>query len=235
MPIAQDKISRSGVSFRLLLFLTFFLLLIVNYRFWFFLPARFLLVEDKLGRSDCIVPLGGNLWSRYSKAAQLYHQGYARAILVSATPERYKELRRLYDFEYILLGLGEVTRKDIALRALRYFGVKTEDIFFTDNEVTSTFDEAVATCQFMQQKGWRSLILITDTYHMRRVLLVFSLVFKNTGITIFNSTAVNPLDCPRRWWERESDAKAVLLEYISLAHNLFYHFVLGKTRTAFDD
>ena len=64
--------------------------------------------------------------------------------------------------------------------------------------------------------------------------MLFNLVFKGTGIQIYHATAVNELYHPLQWWAKEKDARAVLIEYASMVHNLFYHFVFKKGRTSFD-
>lgn len=176
------------------------------------------------------------MYFRFKKAAELYHQGYAQKVLVSViSEEEEKKLNEFYNFDYLIFGLTGVSQKDIAKRALEYFKIQAKDVYFQEGKVTSTFEEAKLAREFMQGKGMSSLILVTDAYHMRRAILNFKWVFRGSGIKIFYANTENPFFQPRFWWQRETDTKLLLTEYVSLAQNIFYHFLLGKTRTDFDD
>lgn len=207
---------------------------IVSYRMWLPIPGTFLLVKDDIHKADCIAPLVGDTYFRLKKVVELYNEGYSKNIVVSVLPERGEELREYYNFKNRVLGLKDMAPGEFYLKALEYLGLKTKDIYFTEHEVTSTYDEAIATRDFMLKKGFKSLILITSTYHMRRTLAIFNLVFKGTGIKIYNCTARNLKYDPDHWWLKERDVKAISLEYLSIAYNIFYHFILRRGRTEFD-
>ena len=127
-----------------------------------------------------------------------------------------------------------MTPKEFALAAFKYFDIDSENIFVTDFEITSTFEEAVAAKKFLSEKGFKSMILVTSTYHTRRALMLFNFVFRGTGIKIYNSTAENILYRPEAWWRKEKDAENVIREYIAMTQNIIYHFILKKGRTSFD-
>lgn len=209
-------------------------LLVLTYKIWLPLPGTFLLVKDNVGKADCIVPLGGEESSRYKKAVGLYNEDYAKMILLSVPPESKTEPAEFYNFERRMRGLKDISNKEFALNAFQYFGKNGKDIYFTDMTSTSTFDEAVAAKLYMMRHGLRSLILVTSTYHMRRSLLTFKLVFAGTGIKIYYATAKSELYDPYRWWRSEKDVKMVFAEYLYIVYNLMYHFVLGKGTTSFD-
>ncbi len=216
----------------LLLFLVF--LMIASWRIWLPLGGLILLVKDNPQRADCIVPLRGDAYFRFAKAVQLYNQGYAGAILVSATPEREGQLKDYYNFNYKVLGIEPLSGRELTLKIFSYFGKDSRDIYFTEDEITSTYDEAVATRKFMEKKGFKSLILVSSTYSMRRALLIFKLVFRNSGIKIYPCTAENKLYNPGGWWRKERDVEKILREYSAIVYNILYHFLLRKARTAFD-
>lgn len=209
-------------------------ILIVSYRIWLPIPGAFLLVKDNIHKTDCIVPLRGDPYFRLKKVVELYNEGYSKNIVVSVLPERGEELREYYNFSNRVLGLKDMAPGEFCLKAFEYLGKDSKDIYFTDYETTSTYDEAIATRDFMLKKGFKSLILITSTYHMRRTLMIFRLVFKGTGIKIYNCTARNLKYDPDHWWLKERDVKAISLEYLAIVHNIFYHFMLRRGRTAFD-
>jgi uncharacterized SAM-binding protein YcdF (DUF218 family) len=196
--------------------------------------GNFLLVKDNIQRADCIVPLGGYLPSRFPKAVELYNKGYAQNIVFSVLPEPSAKSNSEDSVMLRIYGQKEASRKEFALMAFKYYGKGPQNIYFTDRDVTSTYEEAVATRDFMLKKGFKSLILVTSHYHTRRALMIFKAVFKGTGINIFNCTTGLEAINPPRWWQNEIDVKIVLQEYLSIAHNFIYHFVLKKERTEFD-
>ncbi|MDD5218168.1 MAG: YdcF family protein [Candidatus Omnitrophica bacterium] len=219
---------------KIILFTTVFALIIVTVRWWIPYPGLFLVPQDEFGKADCIVILQGDNECRFPKAIELYEQGYAPRILLSPVQEKESLLRDYYNFENRIMGLPDMSSKERASKIFAYFGKDEKDVFYTDREVTSTFDEAAATRHWMLARGYRSFILVSSTYHMRRALMIFRFVFRGTGVRIDHATAANPLLNPARWWTKERDVKGVLMEYVSIVYNVFYHFILGKGITSFD-
>lgn len=215
-----------------LLFLLLIFILIVSYKIWLPIPGTLLLVKDNLQKADCIMPLKG-CYYKYKKTVELYNEGYAKSIVVTVLPDQ-EEFVKYFYFREKVLGLEEINDREFTLRALEYFGKDSNGVYFTESEVTSTYDEVVAVRDLMLKKGFKSLIVVTSTYHMRRALMIFKLVFRGSGIKIYNCTAKNELYDPTRWWRKEIDVKIVSSEYLSIAFNIFYHFILKKGRTSFD-
>lgn len=64
----------------------------------------------------------------------------------------------------------------------------------------NTHDEAFHTATLAQNRGWKTLYLITSASHMRRALATF----RKTGLNIFpiacDFRTIEPSDIPRRWW-----------------------------------
>lgn len=210
--------------------------LALTYRLWLPLPGTFLLVKDNIRKSDCIVPLNGDTYFRTKTAAELFKQGYSKNIVMSVLPKPVVEPREYYIFLLKIRALetSDEPNKRTILMAFRHFGIDPADIHFTGTDVTSTFEEAVATKKFMTEKGYKSLILVTSAFHMRRALTLFKWVFRNSRISIYNCSVGNEaFDLPH-WWRRERDVRILITEYISFAHNIVYHFILHKGRTAFD-
>jgi uncharacterized SAM-binding protein YcdF (DUF218 family) len=230
----MKKIAKKRISIGLLC-LALVLLAIYSSGYWLPLPGEFLLVNDNLKKADCIVPLRGDEYWRFKKAVELYRAGYAKIIVTPIFSEQEKKYYQYYNFEALVLGVKDISTKEFALRAFAFFEMDLKDVYFSDEEVTSTYDEAVAIKNYMLKRGMKSMILLTSTYNTRRALMIFNWVFRGTGIKIYNSTAVNELYNPSRWWKKERDAKVILDEYVTIVYNIFYHFVLHKDRTSFDD
>lgn len=198
--------------------------------YWLPWPGTFLQVPDRLEKADCLVPLRGDDFFRFQKTVDLLSEGYSENIVVSVTPG----ISKKYDLAYRVSGLDKASAKDLTLRFFDYFGKNAERIFFTEFEVTSTFSEAVATKELMRKNGFKSLILVTSEYHMRRAFWIFKWVFQGTGVEIYNVTADSELFDPSKWWQKERDVRRVAEEYASFAVNFIFHVILGKGSTGFD-
>ena len=209
-------------------------ILILSSDLWLSIPGTFLCVKDNIQKADCIVPLRGDLYSRFEKTVELFNRGLSEKIVVSVLPGRRKDSREHTSVVLRVYGIEEATPAEFTLITFRYFGKSPQDIFITDRNVTSTFEEAVVTKEFMIKKGFKSLILVTSHYHMRRALMIFKLVFRGSGIKIYNCTAGRELIDTHHWWHREYEVKTVIQEYLSVFHNFIYHFLLKKGRTSFD-
>ena len=136
-------------------------------------------------------------------------------------------VRKIYDAD-------RISDKDLVLKFFHYFEKDAQGIQFTGVEATSTFDEALAAKRLLEEKGYRSLILVTSTYHMRRALLIFEWVFRGSGIRIDHATAPAEIYDPEHWWTHERDIRRLAEEYPSLLVNFVYHVLLGKQKTSFD-
>ncbi|MEI8176440.1 MAG: YdcF family protein [Candidatus Omnitrophota bacterium] len=190
---------------------------------WMPLFAKFLIVKDEIKKADCIVMLCGDLkFDREKKAIELYHAGTAAHII------RILE-RDNTTFTMIakLLNSG-VTQREAYANYFGWNGVKPEGIILGDAVATSTFDELRAARGVMADKKYRSLILVTSDYHMRRALMTARWVFRGTGVALYHASARGELFHPDRWWCYEDDIRPVVFEYLSMVFYLVYHFALGR-------
>ncbi len=208
-------------------------LLLLTRSVWLPLPGIFLVVPDHVEKADCVVPLRGEDYYRIQKAVELMKAGFANHAVISPVS---REVRRLYFNNFNLIyDLKTPPEKEVLLRYFAHFGKNAEGIDLTDGEATSTFEEALLTKKLLLKKGYRSFILVTSGYHMRRALMIFNLVFRGSGIKIYHAEGYTPIYHPDEWWRKERDVKEVGEEYVSILFNLFYHFVLKKVNTSFDN
>ncbi len=224
---------KNGNAIKLATVVLIFVLIIVSSSIWLPLPATFLLAKDNVQKADCIVPLGGDLYYRFKKAIELYNKGYAKNIVVSVVPERVRESPEYCSIKLKIYGIQEVSEREFALMAFKYLGKDAQNIYITDDEVTSTYEEALATKKFMLKKGFKSLIVITSNYHTRRAISIFKWVFKGSGIKIYNCNAGSENLSPYCWWQKEGDVRLIIQEYTAFIHNAFYHFMLKKDKSPF--
>ncbi len=89
-------------------------------------------------------------------------------------------------------------------------------------EAQSTYDEALNLRRLAQQRGWRSLIVVTDPVHTRRAVRTFSTLLP--GVRVHVSAAPDPRFEPGRWWRSEHGLVAVFNELLKLG---FYGVEFG--------
>jgi uncharacterized SAM-binding protein YcdF (DUF218 family) len=114
-------------------------------------------------------------------------------------------------------------------RALKQ-GVAEDAITTDDSKVVSTYDEALRLKAYLdkQPQQTRSIIVVSDPFHMRRVAWTYRSVFgPNMKIILapvpFEKTQFNP-----RWWLDAESARNVGEEYAKLGYSLLrYQFASG--------
>ena len=224
------KKQQSSWGQRLTGFLVFAGALVLTHQAWLPVVGTCLLVPDQVHKADAILVLRGEEYFRMGKGAELYKEGLAPVIMLSIVPRASQP----YDMIRLLTHYENVDEAELTLRILEYFGVKREAVILTGKETTSTYQEAAAARQVMQQKGFKSMLLVTSTYHMRRAQFLFQRVFAGTGIEIYPVTGKHVLYDPARWWTHERDVRRVAEEYVSFMFNMVYYFQLKKHATSFD-
>jgi len=165
-----------------------------------------LVAHDPLVPSDVIVVLAGNSVYRARHAETLYAQGLASHVIISNEPlsshgvqTTWLELRRV--------GLVRLTIPDEAIVPIP--------------EVSdSTYEEALRSREIMLARGWRSAILVTDPFHMRRALLTFRQAFDPAGLTVAASPAENSKNGVDYWWTDRNAIVRVVQEYVKLGYYL---------------
>jgi len=149
-------------------------------------------VNDELAQADAIVILGGGLENRTVLAARLYHEGWAKQILVMQ-PERTK-ITRLD----IIADQAALTKKLLLVEK-----VPESAIVFVEPEVTSTFEEAQALAAWSKEHQAHSLLAPTDLFHTRRARWILQRYLKDSG------AEVRMIAVPLRryngdnWWQTE--------------------------------
>lgn len=161
--------------------------------------AKYLVVQDKLGRADVIVVLGGDAnGERVEEGVKLFKQGYAPYLLMSGGPLAWR------------LNYAGWMKKQA-----RESGVPEKAILLEDRS-RSTIEDAKFCLPIIQGKGFKSLILVTSPYHCRRAGKVFRKVFVPAGIKVMVYPVQKSEFNPHRWWTRHEDTGAVVWEYVAM-------------------
>ena len=167
--------------------------------------AKFFTVNNATPGADVIVVLSGGKETRIPHALKLFEEGYAPEILL--TDEKKRNIRFSHLFP---------TNKMIAQAMIEELemSVQVSTIQSQKGGATSTFDEAYDLLKLSENKKYRHLILVTDSFHTRRAYHAFQTVFEDTEIKIEMSATSNEIFNANNWWTSDQGISAYVLESI---------------------
>jgi uncharacterized SAM-binding protein YcdF (DUF218 family) len=173
--------------------------------------GEYLIYQQPPQQADVIV-IAAN-WDdtiiRARGGADLYNQGLAKAIFVP-------RMKRMEGQEEIKnLGINIPENRDLVITILQGLGVPLDAIGTSAHEVTNTWDEAHEARNFIEHKGYTSVLLVTSKFHSRRAFLIFKDAFKDKATIISVPSSYDP-SISELWWERRKDAQKVFMEYQKL-------------------
>jgi len=153
-------------------FIAGYLLLFYTPVFW--LAGKPLKISGVPKKADAIVVFAGGVGEsglagegyqeRVESAVELYKKGYAEHIIFSS-------------------GYMHLFKEPLVMRALAVsLGVPSDEIFLEDHAV-NTYENVVFSNAILKSHNWRSILLISSTYHMRRVRMVFQRNAKDIDVT----------------------------------------------------
>lgn len=122
--------------------------------------AIYLVIEANPQKADAIVVISGNDNSkRLNEGIRLYEEGYADELILSG----YKDVKGI---EYLF------TKTDIDLYSLHY------------DQASSTYENAEFVKEYMLEKGYNSLIIVSSPPQSRRALMTFKYVMPEYELSI---------------------------------------------------
>jgi len=146
---------------------------------------------------------------RVKAGADLYKGEVAKVIFVP----RMEQMAGLEEAKK--LGINIPENRDLVVTILQGLGVPLDAITTSAQEVTNTWDEAQEVRNLVEQKGYKSVLLVTSKYHSRRAYLIFKDALKGKATVISVPSPYDSSD-PESWWKRDEDAKRVIMEYSKL-------------------
>ena len=154
-----------------------------------------------MASNSCIYIMGGSqrsLNGRFEVAAQLYRNGVARKILIPHRPgitEYNKSLGR------------NLTNDEWSIRKLVWLGVKSEDIepVYIEKGLLGTWAEAKAIGQLASERGFGRVVVVSSSYHTKRVTLSFSQALGRLGVELYVYMSAD-----------EADLGGLMIEYLKL-------------------
>ena len=115
---------------------------------------------DKLESCELIVFLGGTYYERINYAFELAEKGYAKIIFSPNVAYEQSQAHLKQKLEQI----------------------STDISYFQGTGASSTYEEALATKEFIKQKQIKSFILVTSPYHSYRAQWIFKKVMPDVKI-----------------------------------------------------
>ncbi|MBC7348297.1 MAG: YdcF family protein [Clostridia bacterium] len=129
--------------------------------------ARWLAVGDTvLAPADVIIVLSGERGERVETAVELYRQGLAPRLLLTGGPVEWN-----------------VPAADIMAWQAKSLGVPEENMVL-ERRASSTYENAVYSLAILKERGWRSAIVVTSPYHLRRTRFIFERVSAEENIRL---------------------------------------------------
>ena len=181
-------------------------LAVLTHQTWLTAIGGGLVTRDEPGPSDVIVVLAGNSPFRARHAEALYARGLAPHVIISNEP---------------LSSHGvQTTWLDLRQHGLVRLTIPDDAIVPIPEISDSTYDEALRSREIMRARGWRSAILVTDPFHMRRALLTFRQAFEPADLVVVASPAEGSKYGVDNWWMDRNATMRVAQEYLKLGYYL---------------
>lgn len=164
---------------------------------WLPLVGQALDVRSALRPADVIIVLGGGDGDRDVYASQLYHRGLAAHVIATGSP----------------IG-SESGARDLVRR-----GVPRAAIVLA-NGTRNTHEDAMLSHRLMQEHAWRTALLVTDPYHIRRSLWTFRTEVAGTSVQIWPAPVIGGSFDAMHWWRTEEGFVNVNDEYLKIVYYL---------------
>lgn len=175
------------------------------------MAACWLVVRAPPERADALLVLSGaaDYRERAEWAARLFREGRAPKIVLTNDGLRggWSSAEQRNPFFY------ERAREEL-LRA----GVPEESIEVWPEVVSSTFEEARQARRLAEQRGTRSLLVVTSPFHTRRALWTLRRVFRGSNIAVGIDAPPEQAGACAKWWLGASGWRSVGGEYAKLAY-----------------
>jgi uncharacterized SAM-binding protein YcdF (DUF218 family) len=153
--------------------------------------GKYLIVTTPLEKADLIVALGGDK-ERRRDAVNLLRKGLAPRIMF--------------------------TGFDVEGRDYQCEGVSEEETLLPPMASYTTYDDALVVLKATEENNFRSVIIVTSPYHLRRAGFIFHKVFNGKDINLMFYASRNKAFPMDRWWNSYIGRKRVFIEYLGLVY-----------------
>lgn len=167
--------------------------------------GAFLVYQDKIEPADAILVLGGGERERVTQGIELAKNKYASWMMFTG--------------EYHMPVYGAPTHwADEASKLAVSKGLDKDKMIPIYNS-DSTRSDATLSKTICIEKHFRSLIVVSEPYHLKRAHFIFNKVYRGSGIKIMIYPVQKSWYRPNAWWKVKPGFWAVDMEYQKM---LFY-------------
>ncbi|RID84745.1 YdcF family protein [Peribacillus asahii] len=169
----------------------------------------FLFYEEEPVKADVIILLSGDS-QRMEKVAELYHAGFADKVLL--------------------------TNARVPGSTVEYaesFGIPRDNLL-TENEATSTYENALYVKDIVLDHGFGSALVVTSNYHMRRTRLAYERVFHDTNVS-FTYVPYHHDSITRDSWEENEGLFKREYKKLMGGYFLYYDGIITPIRKKFEE
>jgi len=165
------------------------------------------LVLDNRERSDAmVITQGDELDPAYWMGIDLLRQGYAQQLLMDARADRvyFGRTQAAWAEEFMQRTAGDLKGR------VKVCAITTD----------TTADEVLEAAQCLKSAGAHSVLLLSDDYHSRRSLLIFSHLLPDFHWAV--APVRNPKEFGEQWWRRREWIRTVAVQW---QHLLWWELV----------
>ena len=156
--------------------------------------------SDPPANVDAIVILSDDNFNadRAARAADLYHDGWAPRVVGSG--------RRLRPY----FSIADLMEHDLELR-----GVPKQAVIPFPHDARNTLEELRGIREFVDQHGWKRVMIVTSSYHTRRTRYLCEHVFPPQVRVLVVAAPDHDYD-PDSWWKTRIGIKTFFHEFVGM-------------------
>jgi uncharacterized SAM-binding protein YcdF (DUF218 family) len=182
--------------------------------FWLREAAELWIVSAEIGPADAVAVLGGALSVRPMAAADYYHRGLVKKVLVANVHLDQSEELGIVPSHSTLIH-GALIKVGVPETAIEGFG----------NEVTNTYQEVMALREWVIGNRVHSVIVPTEVFSSRRVRWILEHELAGTGVKV-QVSALDPTNYGRdQWWHNDQGPLNFQNEVIKYVYYRFRYCV----------
>jgi uncharacterized SAM-binding protein YcdF (DUF218 family) len=164
--------------------------------------------SEKPVAADLVVVLAGS-HDRTLYAADLYHQGIARRVILS------RPIPEPVHNRLAALGVKFMREEDVHLEILARLKVPREQIDFLPGMARNTRDEAESLAKMIGDRQLR-VVIVASPYNVRRASMILQ---SRLPASVSLQVVATPYEeFEWRWWRDASSARAVILELAKILY-----------------
>lgn len=168
--------------------------------------GTFLARQDPVAKADAIFVLAGTELDRALEGIDLFLEGYAPRLVLS---------REELEPAFATIGRRGVTlpsEVERARDAAIALGVPAGAIVLPDRLHGSTASEAITLRSLAQERHWRTVIVVTSKFHLRRARFAILRELRGTGVQVVMRGTRYDDARPEQWWRQRGDIRDILAE-----------------------